>query len=358
MKRLHLIREEIRRQRAYPADAIPCQIKLDANENPFPLPEDLTGLFFSAVTREVALNRYPEAGSPALRRRFAARFGVAPDQVLLGNGSDELILALLIACGGPGKSVLIPTPTFAMYRICGLNLGCRICEAPLAAGGDLDLPAMLAALERERPVLTFLSYPNNPTGGCFNDDKIAALIEQAPGLVVVDEAYGPFSGRSFLPRLKAYDNLLILRTLSKVGLAAMRIGFLVGPPEIVAEIDKVRLPYNLNSVSQMAAGFYLDHEARFIAQTEEIVRERAGLWDALRKTAGVHPWPTDANFIFFTCDRDINQLYAALVKRGVLVKKFDASGNAPPAIRVTVGRREENEAFLKALRAGVTTLGA
>ena len=353
MKRLHLIREEIRRQRAYPADAIPCQIKLDANENPFPLPEDLTGLFFSAVTREVALNRYPEAGSPALRRRFAARFGVAPDQVLLGNGSDELILALLIACGGPGKSVLIPTPTFAMYRICGLNLGYRICEVPLAAGGDLDLPAMLAALERERPVLTFLSYPNNPTGGCFDDDKIAALIEQASGLVVVDEAYGPFSGRSFLPRLKACDNLLILRTLSKVGLAAMRIGFLVGPPEIVAEIDKVRLPYNLNSVSQMAAGFYLDHEARFIAQTEEIVRERDGLWDALQNHGCILA-DGDANFIFLLAIA-INQVYAALVKRCVLVRNSTPREGAA-AIRARSAAARKRGVF-KALRR-VTTLGA
>ncbi len=212
----------------------------------------------------IELNRYPEAGSVALASRFAAAFGVEADQVILGNGSDELIQILCAALARPGAEVMIPVPTFAMYRISALNSGLRVAAVPLDKEFDLDLPAMQERMAAHPPALTFLAWPNNPTGNCFRRERIEAILKAASGIVVVDEAYFHFSGKTFLPEFDRYENLVILRTLSKVGLAAMRIGLLIGPPALVHELHKVRLPYNLNSLSQAAAGFYLDEEEAFL----------------------------------------------------------------------------------------------
>jgi len=251
------IRQEILAQKAYAVEDTPCRIKLDANENPFNLPDELRRDICSRLER-IEFNRYPEPGSPTLRRRMAAHLGVAAGELMVGNGSDELIQILCSAMAGPEAVVLVPFPTFVMYRITAVNCGCLVREVPLEeAGGDLDIDAMLAVIRRDRPVLTFLSYPNNPTGNCFTEEKIAAIIQASPGVVVVDEAYFPFSRRTLLPWRAKYPHLVILRTLSKLGLAALRVGFLVGARELVEELNKVRLPYNINTLSQKLAMFYL-----------------------------------------------------------------------------------------------------
>ena len=305
-----LIREEVLAQEAYPVEAVSCRIKLDANENPLALPPALRE-GFAACLASVPLNRYPEAGSVALTARFADSFGVGKDQVLIGNGSDELIQILCTALARPGAEVMIPVPTFAMYRITSLNTGFRVATVPLDAAFDLDLDAMRERIALHPPALTFLAWPNNPTGNCFSAERIEAILAASPGIVVVDEAYFHFSGKTFLPLLDRYANLVILRTLSKVGLAALRIGLLIGPAPLIHELNKVRLPYNLNALSQAAAGFYLDHEAVFLKQAAEVLNGRDELAAALERLPGIRLWPTDANFIFFSCDFDTDRVYSA-----------------------------------------------
>ena len=344
-----LIKEEVLAQRAYAVETTPCRVKLDANENPLAIPPQLRERF-AALLASVELNRYPEAGSLALTSRFAAAFGVGADQVMIGNGSDELIQILCTTLARPGAEVLIPVPTFAMYRISALNAGLRVAAVPLDEAFDLDLPVLQERMTAHPPALTFLAWPNNPTGNCFSRERIEAILKAASGIVVVDEAYFHFSGKTFLPDLDRYENLVILRTLSKVGLAAMRIGLLIGPAALVHELHKVRLPYNLNSLSQAAAGFYLDEEKAFLQQAAEIRRGRGELFSALESLPGIHPRPTDANFIFFSCDFDADRVYRQLMEQGILIRNFNGPGTMRGCMRVTVGTREENQEFLQALR--------
>ena len=344
-----LIKEEVLAQKAYAVENTACPIKMDANENPLALPESLRKPFADRLAA-VALNRYPEAGSPALASRFARAFGVGKHQVMIGNGSDELIQILCTAVARPGAGIMIPVPTFAMYRISARNAGLKVAAVPLDGAFDLDLAAMRQAVAIHPPALTFLAWPNNPTGNCYSRGRIEAILREWPGIVVVDEAYFHFSGQTFLPLLGRHENLVILRTLSKVGFAAMRVGLLIGPPDLVHQLDKVRLPYNMNAMSQAAAGFYLDHEEAFLAQAEEIRGWREGLFAALKSIPGVDPRPADANFIFFHCDFDTDRVYIALMERGILIKNFNAPGTMKNFMRVTVGTREENQRLIEGLQ--------
>ncbi len=341
-----LIKSEVRGQKAYAAEILTAPIRLDANENSLSLPPALHGDLMAAL-RRVPLNRYPEAGSTKLLAGFAERFGVAGAMLMVGNGSDELIQILCNALAA--THVLVPLPTFAMYRISARNNGHEVLEVPLGSDFDLDLPAILEQIETYKPGLLFLSYPNNPTGNCFSRAKMEKLLEKAPGLVVVDEAYGNFSEQSFLPLLGKYENLVILKTLSKIGLAALRIGFLVAAPPLVQELNKVRLPYNLNALSQVAAGFYLDHEGVFLEQAAEIVGRRNRLFHDLQQLPGIRPYPSAANFIFFSCLLDTDHVYENLYRQGILIKNFPNGGSLKNCMRVTVGTQKENEEFLGAL---------
>ncbi|HOG17826.1 MAG TPA: histidinol-phosphate transaminase [Syntrophales bacterium] len=343
------IRPGILAQKAYEVESTACRIKLDANENPFPLPGALREEFLQRV-REILLNRYPQAGSMEVCRRFADFFGVGADMVMIGNGSDELIQILCTATGGPNTCVLLPVPTFAMYRIASQNLGHGVVEIPLDERFDLDLNPMLAAIVERRPALVFLSYPNNPTGRCFDADRIEAILDASPGIVVVDEAYFHFSGKTFLPLLSRYANLVVLRTLSKAGFAAMRIGFLIASPSLVHELNKVRSPYNVNAFSQAAASFCLDHEKELQSQVREILRLRADLERELGHLEGIRPYPTDANFIFFRCVFGADRIYRGLLRRGVLVKAFSGPKGIRDCMRVTVGNAQENREFIEAIK--------
>lgn len=346
----------MRGQKAYAAGTPQsCRIRLDANENSFTLPPEVHDEFIDAL-RKVALNRYPESGSSLLRTGFAEAYGVGRDMLMLGNGSDELIqiLCTSLTCA----TVLVPVPTFVMYRITSLNNGHMVKEVPLDDEFDLDLEAMLEQVDTLSPALLFLSYPNNPTGNCFSREKMVTLLEQAPGLVVVDEAYGYFSGNSFLPLLEKYENLVILKTLSKIGLAALRIGIMVGQAPLINELNKVRLPYNLNALSQAAAGFYLDHEAVFSDQAEKIIKAREQLFSALQQMQGICPYRSEANFIFFSCLFDTDPVYKKLRQQGILIKNFNTAGNLKNCMRVTVGRPEDNKIFLEALECIIAKRGA
>ncbi len=345
-----IIKKGVLSQEAYPAVDLPCRIKLDANENPYPLSPSLTRLIFDRL-QSVSLNRYPAPGSPALRAAFARYYGVKEEMILIGNGSDELIHILLTAAGPSSHScVLFPTPTFAMYGISALNTGHRIVEVPLDRRLDLDMDAMLAAITDARPSLIFLSYPNNPTGGCFDRRGMERIIEASSGLVVVDEAYGNFSGKTFLGDLDRWDNLVILRTLSKVGLAALRLGILIGHPSLVRQLNKVRLPHNVNIFSQVVGGVFVERSAEFLEPVERIIAGRKWLSDELMAIEGITPFPSDANFILFSCVTGKDAVYEHLVERGVLVKNFTSPDSLVNCMRVTVGTAEENREFIETLR--------
>jgi len=334
-----LVKPNIRSLRAYHAEEVPCKVKLDANESPYSA--------ISLGKNLQTLNRYPDPQATALRKLMVKGLKVKPENILHGNGSDELISYMITTFGGP---VMYPVPTFSMYGIISQALDEKKIEIPLDKDFDIDIEKTITAIKKYRPKLIFLSSPNNPTGNCFSPDKIKTLIEKSQGLVVIDEAYGSFSGKTLVPWLKKYDNLVILKTLSKVGLAAMRTGFLIGAPHLINELDKIRLPYNINSLSQVAAGFYLDHMDLFSEQTQELIKSREELFNALQKIEGIKPSPSKANFIFFSCDFDTDSVYRGLIQEGVLIKNLNSPGVLRNCMRVTVGTREENEEFLKALK--------
>jgi histidinol-phosphate aminotransferase len=350
-KRQRLIRPEIQRLKAYHVPAAAGLIKLDAMENPYPWPEELRAAWLQTLAG-VAVNRYPDPQASALKDRLRAALGVpAAAELLLGNGSDELIQILLMALAKPGAVALAPVPTFVMYEMIATFVGMKFVGVPLREDFTLDRDAMLEMIEAYEPAVIFLAYPNNPTGNLFDADDVVAILTAAPGLVVVDEAYHAFAEASFMDHLPAHDNLLVMRTLSKQGLAGLRLGLLAGGAEWLAELDKVRLPYNINSLTQASAEFALAHAAAFDAQCARLRHERESLYQALTTLPGIEVWPSRANFLLFrSYTRPADDLYVGLKAEGILIKNLDRAGAAlKGCLRVTVGTPAENQAFLAAL---------
>ena len=354
-----LIAKEIFEQSGYsaPVYSPDPRIRLDANENPFSLQEPLKKKLLEEMGK-IDFNRYPVAGSPGLRERFAGYFGVDRDMIMLGNGSDELIQLLCLTLKGKINGVLVPVPTFVMYKIIAVNTGNKVVEVQLDKNFDLDTEAMLGKMEKNFPALVFLSYPNSPTGNLFSLDKIEPILKKTPGVVVIDEAYAAFAGDTLVPLLKKYDNLIILKTLSKLGMASMRLGFLIGNKDIIAQLDKVRLPYNINSLSQKAANFFLDYQMEFAGQVQEVLKRREELHLALQSIAGIKPYLSRANFIYFSCIFDSDRIYANLTAAGIYVKNLNKPPRMKNCMRVTVGNLKENAAFIKALKSVISELGA
>jgi histidinol-phosphate aminotransferase len=335
------VRPNIRSLSAYEAKEILCKVKLDANESPYGFKKVLR------VLKPIETNRYPDPEAKSLKKLISRYFGVRPENILHGNGSDELIYYLITTFGGP---VVYPTPTFSMFGIITHAIGEKRIEIPLDREFDLDLEKILKAIKRQKPKLIFLSSPNNPTGNCFSSEKILKIIESTSSLsiVVVDEAYQPFSSKKgFLPLLRDYKNLVIMRTLSKIGLAGLRVGFIIADKEIVNEVNKVRLPFNLNSLSQAIATEVLKDKKALQSHINSIISERKRLFDEMSDMDGVRPYPSEANFILFRV-KDPDRIYKGLLKEGVLVRNMRGVVNG--CLRVTVGTPEENRIFLKALK--------
>ena len=250
------------------------------------------------------INRYPDPSARALKERLRETMSVPQGvELLLGNGSDELIQMLALAVARPGAVLLSVEPSFVMFRLVATFVGMRYVGVPLAGGFELDVPALEAAVQTHRPALTFLAYPNNPTGNLFDERAMERIVARAPGLVVVDEAYHAFAGRSFLPLLPAHPNLLVMRTLSKLGLAGLRLGVLMGRAQWLDEVDKVRLPYNVNVLSQQVAELVLRHRRVLDEQAAAIRAERLRLFGRLAGLAGVQAFRSEANFILFRVPR-------------------------------------------------------
>jgi histidinol-phosphate aminotransferase len=347
-----LIRPEIQRLSAYHVADATGMVKLDAMENPYLLPAALRAELAEKL-RDAAINRYPDPHAAAVQLALRQAFDIAPAyDIMLGNGSDELIQIIASALAKPGSTLLAVEPSFVMYRMIAEFTGLRYVGVPLRADFSLDEAAVLDAIEREQPELVFLAYPNNPTGNLFERAAIERILAAAPGLVVIDEAYHAFAGGlSFLNDLARFDNLLLMRTVSKLGLAGLRLGFLVGKPAWISQFDKVRLPYNVNVLTQVAARYALEHVEVLERQASVLVTERRRLMQALSALTGVQAFDSSANFILFRVSA-AQQVFSGLKQRGILIKCLH--GGHPlldNCLRVTVGAPEENDAFLAALAA-------
>jgi histidinol-phosphate aminotransferase len=350
-----LIRPEIRALAAYHVPSATGMIKLDAMENPFPWPGELRDAWLDRL-RDASLNRYPDPGGQVLKARLREALDL-PDglDLLLGNGSDELIQLLALGLIGPAgerRCVLAPEPSFVMYRMTARFAGLDYVGVPLRADFGLDEDALMAAIGRHRPVLIYLAYPNNPTGNLFDRDAMLRIVAAAPGLVVIDEAYSAFADASLLDELPAHANLLVLRTVSKIGLAGLRLGYLVGAPDWLHEFDKLRLPYNINTLTQISVAFALEHRDLLDAQAVRLKQARGELLAALRTIPGITAYPSAANFILFrTASGRAGAVFEALRAQGILIKNLGGGSELlRDCLRVTVGSTEENRAFLAALR--------
>ena len=348
-----LIREEVLALAAYHVADAAGMVKLDAMENPYALPQPLQREIAELVAA-AAVNRYPNPQAPELVSRLR-RVMAIPDafDILLGNGSDEIIQILIQALARPGAVVLAPDPTFVMYRIYALVNRMRYVGVPLEPDFTLDCARMLGAIEEHQPALTFIAYPNNPTGNLYTEADVLRILQAAPGVVVLDEAYHAFAKKSFMGRLAEYPNLVVMRTLSKVGMAGLRMGYAVGNPAWIGEFDKVRPPYNVNVLTQLVAEKLLAHIDVLERQAAELCEERARLKAALEPLPGVTVFASDANFLLVRVP-DAGKVFEGMKARGVLVKNLHgAHPLLARCLRITAGSAEENARCLDALRASL-----
>lgn len=350
---LALVRDDVRALAAYKVPPDPPPIALDANESPWPLSHEAHRRMADAIGR-VAFQRYPDIEARALRAALASRVGASPEELVIGIGSDEVIGVLCTAFARPGARILVPDPTFSMYAHSARVAGLGVVKVPLDADFQIDRAAMLDAIARERPAVAFFATPNNPTANAFRDDDLEAVAHAMPeGLVVIDEAYAPFSGRSLASWGDRFPNVGVMGTLSKIGLAALRIGWIRLPVALAAELDKVRLPYDLPTPTQVLGTLALTAlSGELDEHVRRIVAERARLALELAQRRGVRVLPSDANFLLVEHARAAD-VYAGLDARGVRVRAFPGHPRLATYLRITVGTPGENDALLSALDAVV-----
>ena len=347
-----LIRQDVQSMHAYAIQNSSGMVKLDAMENPHRLPSALQAQLGQRLGA-LALNRYPDGRVNDLRHALAD-YAQMPEgfDIMLGNGSDELIALLALACDVLGASVLAPLPGFVMYAMSAQLQGLKFIGVDLTPDFELDESAMLAAIARYSPSITYLAYPNNPTANLWDDAVIEKIIEavgEQGGLVVMDEAYQPFAGKSYAGRMTRHGHVLLMRTLSKFGLAGVRLGYMMGPKALIAEIDKVRPPYNISVLNCECALFALEHREVFEAQAQELIAQRALLSSALGAMPGVKVWSSDANMILVRVP-DAARAFAGLRQRKVLVKNISKMHPLlANCLRLTVGTADENAQLLAAL---------
>lgn len=345
-----LVRPEILSIKAYHVAESEGMVKLDAMENPYRLPEKMREEL-AAVLAATEINRYPEPTGRRLRELLAEKMQVpAGMQLLLGNGSDDLIQIVTLALARPGAVVMFPDPTFVMYKMNAVLGGMVPVGVPTKPDFSLDREAFVSAIREHKPALVFIAYPNNPTGALFDAEDVAAIIRATDGLVVLDEAYHVFAQKSFMSRLTEFPNLVVMRTVSKLGLAGIRLGYMAGRPEWIAEFNKVRQAYNVSVLTQAAATYILGKLDVLEGQAETIRQERASLRAGLLALPGVTVYPSEANF-FLTRVPDGMRSFESLRAQGVLVRNFHGAHPAlANCLRITVGTPDENRKLLYAMR--------
>jgi histidinol-phosphate aminotransferase len=347
------IRQDVQSMHAYAIQDSVGMVKLDAMENPHRLPAELQKALGERLGA-LALNRYPDGRVNDLRAALAEHAGMPEGfDIMLGNGSDELISLLAMACDVPGASILGPLPGFVMYAMSAQLQGLAFHGVPLTVDFELDEAAMLAAIAEHKPSIVYLAYPNNPTGNLWNDDTIEKIVlaqGAQGGLVVMDEAYQPFASKSYMDRITRHAHVLLMRTLSKFGLAGVRLGYMVGPKALVAEIDKVRPPYNISVLNYECALFALEHAEVFAAQAKDLREQRARLLKKLAALPGVQPFPSEANMVLARVP-DAAKTFDGLKAHKVLIKNVSKMHPLlANCLRLTVGTATENDQLLAALK--------
>lgn len=346
-----IIRRDVLAMTSYPVPDASGFVKLDAMENPFTLPEALAAKLGEHLAA-VALNRYPAPRPEALIAKIKRTMNIPAEcDVLLGNGSDEIISIISTACAKPGAKILAPVPGFVMYQVSAKLANVEFVGVPLKAGFTLDVDAMLAAIAEHQPAVVWLAYPNNPTGTLFDDGEMERIIAAATkSLVVIDEAYQPFAQHSWMPRAAAFDNVVVMRTVSKLGLAGIRLGYLAGLPAWLNEFDKVRPPYNVNVLTQAAADFLLDHVDVLDAQAAQLRDERTKLAAAVAQLPGAEVFPSAGNFLLVRVP-DAAATFETLLTARVLIKNVSKMHPLlANCVRLTVGSPDENAQLLAALK--------
>ncbi len=344
-----IFRPEILALSAYHVPPATGMIKLDAMENPYTLPPSLQDEI-ARLTACASINRYPDPGAAELKATLREELSVPNGmEILLGNGSDEIIQIVTMAAAKPGAVLLSVEPAFVMFRMIATFANMDYVGIPLKADFTLEIDAMLAAIEKHRPAVIFLAYPNNPTGNLFDVAAILRIIEASPGIVIVDEAYHAFADTSLIDKLTQYPNLLLMRTLSKLGLAGLRLGLLIGRPEWLVQLEKLRLPYNVGIITQLVAKAVICHPELLLEQAAAIKAERTIMNTRLAAMDGVEVFHSDANFILFRI-KGAKQIFQKLKERGILIKNLD--GTHPlltDCLRVTVGTIDENAQFCQTI---------
>ncbi|HEX8164096.1 MAG TPA: histidinol-phosphate transaminase [Pyrinomonadaceae bacterium] len=345
------VKARVRALRPYSLSPDRARVKLNQNENPWDAD--------AAVKRETlarlrgrAWSRYPDFVPASLHERLAAFAGWRPDGVIAGNGSNELIQALMMVTVGEGARVVISEPTFALYRQIATILGGEVVSVPLTPAFQYDTEALGGAIEASQPALTIICSPNNPTGCVMSLDALDALAEASRGLVVVDEAYFEFAGATAVPLIERRPNVVVLRTFSKaMAMAALRVGYLLAAPELAREVAKAVLPYNLNAVSQTAAEVAVEmYEAQLRPLVEKIVGERERLYDELSRVAGLLPVRSRANFMIVRSSMEPRRVFAELLERDILVRDVSGYPMLKDYFRVNAGTPAENDLLVAALR--------
>lgn len=351
-----IVRPEILALSAYHVPPATGMIKLDAMENPYSLPSGLREEV-AQLTANAPLNRYPDASAALLKATLRQALAISDEMdILLGNGSDEIIQIIAMALARPGAVLLSVEPAFVMFRMIATFANIQYVGVPLNKDFSLDLEAMLTAIVKHKPAVIFLAYPNNPTGNLFDADAILSIIAATSGIVVIDEAYHAFADASLIDKLTQYPNLLLMRTLSKLGLAGLRLGLLIGRREWLVQLEKMRLPYNVGIMTQLIAEKVLHHTNVLLEQAETIKSERAKMNIYLGTISGIQIFPSDANFILFRIQA-ASQIFQALKQRRILIKNLD--GTHPlleNCLRVTVGTPDENSQFCATLNTIVSEI--
>jgi len=350
-----VISDRIKKLSPYKTETTQAKIRLSSNELPLYLPEDVRIRIAKEVSK-IPINKYPDPNATELKEVLSDHLKVKEENIVLGNGSDELIYYLSVAVGEPNRGVFYPVPTFPMYEISAKVFGRERVEVPLDENMDIDLPSSLSAIKTRSPILAFISYPNNPTGRCFTKSKIES-IRQEGLFTVIDEAYFHFSKKTFLEDAIKREDTVVLRTLSKIGMAGLRVGILIAKEEIAHEINKMRLPFNITYPSQVIARLMLTEFYPLIEECiNTVIKERDRLIRELSQMEGIEVFPSDANFILFRSSFPAEKLHKELLVRGVLVRNVSYLPRLERCLRVSVGLPEENDAFLDALESSLRSL--
>ncbi|MDC9714642.1 MAG: histidinol-phosphate transaminase [Gammaproteobacteria bacterium] len=342
------LRPDIQAINAYHVPPYDDMVKLDAMESPFPLPDALIEQYLACLAN-AELNRYPSPNASELQQTLRQLMDIPADfGVLLGNGSDELIQLLALACD-TGDSILSVEPSFVMYQMIAKFTRLNYHGVGLNEDFEIDLSAMLSAIETHQPKLIFIAYPNNPTGNTFDRATIEQIITSTDAMVVLDEAYYAYADDSFLGDISKYPNLVLLRTVSKIGFAGLRLGLLIGAQDTVAALDKLRLPYNINTLTQMSADFLLKEKDEINKNAQIILKQRTKLLSALNAINGLKAYPSQANFLLFKA-LNAYKLFVFLKENGVLIKDLSAAQKLTDCLRVTVGNAEQNQHFINLVK--------